>query len=167
MLPATANRGCALEDLVETIFSADPESAMHRQNNKWVPLHGGKAGAFPSRGAPIDFVGVIRGVPVALECKECGAPRFPLSEARFPQKEKDALLRFIKAGGKSFLLVWFWKSDALAVYPVADVLAFLKEGKKSLTPGDAASVLSVGEMLKLPARLVSESKAGGDAVAAP
>lgn len=76
MQPIQANRGRALEDLLEAVFTgAGPTVKMFRQSNKWVPLRSGKA--FPHKGAPTDFVGVISGIPVAVECSQP-----PLTEVR-------------------------------------------------------------------------------------
>ncbi|MFY9273612.1 MAG: hypothetical protein WAO37_11510, partial [Thermacetogeniaceae bacterium] len=70
MVSVQANRGRTFEDLIELAFERTPGAKMFRQANLWIPLRNGKAGAFPKKGAPIDFVGVIDGVPVAVECKE-------------------------------------------------------------------------------------------------
>jgi len=43
---------------------------MFRQANLWIPLRNGKAGAFPKKGAPIDFVGVIDGFPLRWSVKK-------------------------------------------------------------------------------------------------
>ncbi|MEM3486452.1 MAG: Holliday junction resolvase RecU [Candidatus Methanomethyliaceae archaeon] len=88
--------------------------------NQWVPLKSGRA--FPRKGAPLDFVGVVAGIPVALECKEVGSgSRFPLNTARLPEKEVEALRSFENAGGKAFLVIAFWELHLIALVPFADV----------------------------------------------
>ncbi|RPF49596.1 penicillin-binding protein-related factor A (putative recombinase) [Thermodesulfitimonas autotrophica] len=154
MLSVYANRGCALEDLVEAVFEANPNSKVFRQNNRWVPLRSGKGGAFPSRGAPVDFVGCIEGVPVAIECKETSSPRLPLTESRFPEKEKVALVEFERAGGRSFIVAAFWRENALAVFKLETFLRAL-EHKKSVKYDDADAVISLDFALELPVRIAA------------
>jgi hypothetical protein len=133
MLNSRANRGRALEELIERITDNVPGCVLFRQANRWVPLRGGRGGAFPARGAPVDFVGAVRGVPVVLECKEVGkGKRFPLTASRLPEQEIRAMERFEEAGGRAFLLVAFWGEDALAVYPFYFVREMLASGMKSL-----------------------------------
>lgn len=104
-----ANRGRTFEDLIEMAFNRTPGAKMFRQANLWIPLHNGKKGAFPKRGAPVDFLGVIEGVPVAVECKENQSKRLSLGSTRFPLEEIIALKEFEDAGGKSFVFVAFFR----------------------------------------------------------
>jgi len=151
-----ANRGRALEDLLEMVFeSAGPRVKMFRQNNKWVPLRNG--GRFPAKGAPVDFVGTIAGMPVAVEAKEVASGhRFPLNEQRMPQKELDALLRFTAAGGAAFIVVAFWSMDILAVWPAEAIVDYRdRMARKSLTPEDTRTALFVHNLRLLPKTLVA------------
>lgn len=141
-----ANRGRALEDLLETVFNSDPETCMFRQANRVVLLRDGKA--FPQKGAPVDFVGVIKGVPVAVECKETKRSRLPLNKSRFPPKEIAALLEFAEKGGRSFVVAAFWKHGTMAVYGFESFKELLKI-KKSVALEDADSVLPLEESKKV------------------
>lgn len=109
-LSPLANRGRALEELVEAACLAamkDGSACVIRQNPRWVPLGGGKS-AFPNSGAPVDFLGVVRGRGVALECKEASrGERLPLNQVRFPQKEVEFLRSFERAGGFAFVVAAF------------------------------------------------------------
>lgn len=92
MISAQANRGRVLEDLLEKVFeSAGSDVFVLRQNNRWIPWRGR---AFPQKGVPLDFVGVVQGVPVGVECKETSSARLPLTQSKFPEKEREALARF-------------------------------------------------------------------------
>ncbi len=142
-----ANRGCAFEDLIEGVFEKTPGVKMFRQSNKWIPLQGGRTGAFPKKGAPVDFVGVIDGVPIAIECKEIQSKRISLGEKRFPEKEIDALEEYELAGGKSFVFVAFWLEGNIAIYEFESFFSYCKSSKKSLTSQDANSILPVGKVL--------------------
>lgn len=142
-----ANRGRTFEDLIEMAFNRTPGAKMFRQANLWIPLHNGKKGAFPKRGAPVDFLGVIEGVPVAVECKENQSKRISLGPNRFPQKEIDALIEFEDAGGKSFVFVAFWQESIIAIYNFELFYRYWNSDKKSLTSRDAGCVLPVGKIM--------------------
>lgn len=95
-----ANRGRTLEELFGLLVAGKEYCYFQKQHNLWIPW---KGSAFPAGGAPIDFIGVIKGIPVAVECKEVTGKSFPF--CRLPQKEFEALRAFEGAGGKAFLLV--------------------------------------------------------------
>lgn len=153
MLSIQSNRGRALEDLVERAFDSDPGSKMFPQNNKTVILRDGTAFYQKGKGAPVDFVGTVRGIPVAVECKETSPSRLSLSESRFPEREKEALEEFERAGGRSFVVAAFWKEDLLAVFTVE-----ILRGKKSLSPKEAAFALPVSQAMLLPKKLYAYIK---------
>jgi recombination protein U len=148
MLSVQSNRGRALEDLVERAFDSDPGSKMFPQNNKLVILRDGTAFYQKGKGASVDFVGVIKGIPVAVECKETSSSRLPLSESRFPEREKEALEEFERAEGRSFVVAAFWKENLLALFTV-DAL----RGRKSLSPKEAAFTLPVSQAMLLPRKI--------------
>lgn len=165
MRSVQANRGRALEDLLEAVFAsldvtfadAVPGAKMFRQSNKWVPLRSG--GAFPHKGAPVDFVGVIMGIPVALECKETAASTFSLHPSKFPEKEIRSLQVFSQAGGRAFVIIAFWKVESLAVFKFETLyglwLKCQEGGRASLRPGDADAVILAANVAVVPALLVN------------
>ncbi len=142
-----ANRGRVFEDLIEIAFDRTPGAKMFRQANLWIPLHNGKKGAFPKRGAPVDFLGVIDGTPVVVECKENQSKRISLGPNRFPLKEINALKEFEEAGGKSFVFVAFWQESIIAMYNFELFYKYWGSDKKSLTSRDACCVLPVGKIM--------------------
>ncbi|NYE57136.1 Holliday junction resolvase RecU [Carboxydothermus ferrireducens] len=111
-----ANRGRAFEELFELAVAGKKYCYFQKQHNLWIP-YAGKA--FPAKGSPIDFIGVVKGIPVAVECKEVTGDRFPLS--RLPRKEFDALKKFQRAGGKSFLAVMNKKDEQFSLIPFGEV----------------------------------------------
>jgi len=149
LVSVQANRGRAFEDLIEMAFDRTPGAKMFRQANLWIPLRNGKGGAFPKKGAPIDFVGVIDGVPVAVECKENQTKRISLGEKRFPLKEINALKEFEEAGGKSFVFVAFWQEGIIAVYVFQVFYSYWSSGKKSLTSQDTDYILPVNKVMNI------------------
>lgn len=147
-----ANRGRALEELLEASFNgAGPDVKMFPQANRWVPLRGGKK-AYPSRGSPVDFVGVLKGVPVAVEAKETNSSRLPVNKSRFLPKELLALTEFERAGGRAFVVAAFWKKELLAVYTMETLLA-AAGFRRSLKPEEADVVLPLDRAPDLPKKL--------------
>jgi recombination protein U len=143
-----ANRGRSLEDLVEQYLANEPGVKLFRQANRWVPLAGG-ARAFPAKGAPVDFVGAVRGIPVVLECKEVSrGSRFPLTESRLPKKEVMTMREFETAGGNAYLLVAFWEKGVLSLYSFPFVESALAKGRKSLASAEGTQV-AVSRILSL------------------
>jgi len=131
-----ANKGRVLEDLIELALANVPGMKLFRQANIWVPLRGGRQGAFPFKGAPVDFVGAVNGIPVALECKEVGrGKRLSLTGHRLPVKEIEAMREFEEAGGRAFLLVAFWQENVLSAYPWRVVEGELASGARSIHCG--------------------------------
>lgn len=148
-----ANRGRALEDLLEAVFDgAGPRVKMFRQNNKWVPLRSGKS--FPYKGVPVDFVGVVSGIPVAVECKETAGKSLPLNSSRFPEKEVRALREFSEAGGQAFIVAAFWEVDSLAVYRFESFhrfwLQYKAGGRAGLRLDDADAWVPLADVAAIP-----------------
>lgn len=148
-----ANRGRTLEDLMETAFdAAGPSVWVRRQNNLWVPLRGKQA--FPKKGSPVDFVGVIDGTAVAIECKESAGPRLSLGKQRFPHKEIEALQQCEIAGGQAFVVAAFWLENTLAVYRFSDFHkrweAYQRGSRAHVTVQDATFSVSIGDALLIP-----------------
>lgn len=145
-----ANRGRTLEDLIENILADVPGAKLFRQFNKWVPLQNGKRGAFPARGAPIDFIGVAQNVAVALECKEVAkGRRFPLTASRLPKQELWAMQGFQEEGGRALLLVAYWGEGVLTAYPFPFAREKLASGAKSLCITEGV-LFSLGDRKDIP-----------------
>lgn len=176
-----ANRGKILEDLVEKSFRDAFLNGLpvwvQRQNNKWAPKRGsGKAVPVRGRGSPVDFIGSVLGVPVALECKEYrNGSRLSLNESRFPEKEISALRDFESVGGRGFVIAAFRESDTLALYPfslVYEAWRAYKAGKgEASVPFSRQGVLvgSAKSISSLPAACMSliDSEREGGRVAPP
>lgn len=123
-------KGGALEELIENIgtqLRILGQGVLLKQNVLWV-TYGNRT--FPKKGAPVDFLGVVKGIPVAIECKETVSDRIQFSETHFSSKEKAFLSDFEKAGGKAFIIFAFWKSNGLYIVKHAD---FEEYNKQSIT----------------------------------
>lgn len=127
-------KGGTLEEFIENIaiqLRLSGQGILLKQNVLWVNYGGS---VFPKKGAPVDFLGVIKGNPVALECKETTSDRIQLTESHFPEKEKAFLSDFEKAGGKAFLIFAFWRHNSIYLIQYKDFVQF---NKKSMTNEEA------------------------------
>jgi len=123
-------KGGALEELMENKgmqLRMLGQGVLLKQNVLWV-TYGNRT--FPKKGAPVDFLGVVKGIPVAIECKETVSDRIQFSETHFSSKEKALLSDFEKAGGKAFVVFAFWKSNGLYIVRHAD---FEEYNRQSIT----------------------------------
>ncbi|AAM25275.1 recombination protein U [Caldanaerobacter subterraneus subsp. tengcongensis MB4] len=123
-------KGGALEELVENLavqLRLSGQGILLKQNVLWVN-HGGRV--FPKKGAPVDFLGVIKGIPIAIECKETASDRIQFTESHFSEKEKAFLSDFEKAGGRAFLIFAFWKHNSIYIIPYRK---FIQYDKKTIT----------------------------------
>lgn len=130
-------KGGALEELIENLavqLRLSGQGILLKQNVLWVNYNGR---VFPKKGAPVDFLGVVKGDPIALECKETASDRIQLTESHFSEKEKAFLQDFEKAGGKAFLIFAFWKHNAIYLVQYKDFVQF---NKKSITSRDAQKI---------------------------
>lgn len=86
-------------------------------------------------GGSVDFLGVIRGVPVAIEAKSCRGSRFSLS--RITDRQLEFMRRWEASGGKSAVLLRFgYRQVVVVVIPLHLILEWASRGKKSVTAGD-------------------------------
>lgn len=154
-LKKQGNRGRKLEEIIEIALHLAarrglPVYFLH-QTNQWIPLKNGKA--FPRKGAPIDFVGAVEGVPVALECKEVGeGSRFPLNTSRLPEKEIEAMKGFEAAGGKTFLVIAFWERKIITLVPFDEIKKALQDYRQNR----GAASIGVEFGIKIPEERVIE-----------
>ncbi len=88
-----------------------------------------------SGGGYVDFVGVIDGVPVAIEAKSCSSGRFRLD--RVTDNQYYFLQKFSAAGGLSMILVRYkCQIVRVAAIVVEYVMELLQSGVSSLDAKD-------------------------------
>lgn len=86
-------------------------------------------------GGSVDFLGVIRGVPVALEAKSCRGGRFALR--RITDSQLEFLRRWEACGGRSAVLLRFgFRRVVVAVISLRLLLEWISAGKRSVSAAD-------------------------------
>ncbi len=91
--------------------------------------------AYFDQKSTVDYIGVVQGIPVCFDAKECRVDTFPL------QNIHEHQIRFMKEfeeqGGISFIILHYSARDEFYYLPFRDVHAFWKRmedgGRKSFT----------------------------------
>lgn len=65
--------------------------------------------AYFDQKSTVDYIGVVQGIPVCFDAKECNAKTFPLQNLHTHQVQ--FMERFEKQGGISFLLIYFTNEE--------------------------------------------------------
>lgn len=99
-----------------------------------VPVGYAKNARFAGGGS-VDFLGVIRGVPVALEAKSCRGERFSLN--RITDRQLEFMRRWESSGGKAAVLLRFgFRQVCVVVIPFFLIQRWKLSGKRSVTMRD-------------------------------
>lgn len=122
-------RGSALEDMINRTNEkyADAGLALIQKiptpitplkidkENKQITL------AYFEQKSTVDYIGVVQGIPVCFDAKECAADTFALQNIHPHQVE--FMERFEKQGGIAFFLIYYTHKDVL-YYLSLDVLLY-------------------------------------------
>lgn len=89
--------------------------------------------AYFDRKSTVDYVGVVQGIPVCFDAKECHKDSLPLQNLHAHQ---IAFMRdFMKQGGISFIILYFTEREEIYYVPLRELERFVKRmeegGKKS------------------------------------
>lgn len=88
--------------------------------------------AFFEKDSTVDYIGVVQGIPVCFDAKECKDDRFPLKNIHIHQVE--FMRDFEKQDGISFILINFTTRGEYYYLPFRTLDSFVKrarDGKKS------------------------------------
>lgn len=91
--------------------------------------------AYFEQKSTVDYIGVVQGVPVCFDAKECAAKTFPLQNIH--EHQIAFMKEFEEQGGIAFIILSFTAEDENYYVPFTDVYRFwvrMKEGgRKSFT----------------------------------
>lgn len=89
--------------------------------------------AYFDKQSTIDYIGVVQGVPVCFDAKECHADTFPLQNVH--EHQVAFMNDFEEQGGISFLLIYYTARDEMYYLPFAKLKEFWERkeagGRKS------------------------------------
>lgn len=78
--------------------------------------------AYFDKQSTIDYIGVVQGVPVCFDAKECHADTFPLQNVH--EHQVAFMEDFEQQGGVSFLLIYYTARDEMYYLPFAKLKEF-------------------------------------------
>lgn len=84
--------------------------------------------AYFEQKSTVDYIGVVQGVPVCFDAKECTKDSFSIGNIH--EHQIHFMDEFEKQQGISFLLIHFTKRNEFYYVPFKDVEAFWKRAKK-------------------------------------
>lgn len=85
--------------------------------------------AYFEQKSTVDYIGVVQGIPVCFDAKECGTDNFPLANVH--PHQVDFMEQFEKQAGVAFLLIHYTARDVMVYLPFRHLKVFwnrMKEG---------------------------------------
>jgi len=91
--------------------------------------------AYFDQKSTVDYIGVVQGIPVCFDAKECSSNTFPIQNIH--EHQMDFMSNFEKQGGVAFIILYFSNYDEKYYIPFTDILFFWNRskegGRKSFT----------------------------------
>ena len=84
--------------------------------------------AYFDQKSTVDYIGVVQGVPVCFDAKECNTDTFPLQNIH--EHQVRFMEEFERQDGIAFFLISFTKRDQLYYLPFRDLLKFWNRAKE-------------------------------------
>ena len=89
--------------------------------------------AYFEKKSTVDYIGVVQGIPVCFDAKECASTSFSLANVH--EHQFKFMEEFEKQGGIAFLIIFFKSLDRIIYLPLKDLKFFFERmnegGKKS------------------------------------
>jgi len=129
-------RGSTLEDLVNRTLEQYEEKGlalMQKVPTPITPIKIDKTSrhitlAYFEQKSTVDYIGVVQGIPVCFDAKECMADNFPLQNIH--EHQVNFMRKFEEQGGVSFLLIYFAKYHEIYYMTYQEMMYFWKRGKE-------------------------------------
>ena len=91
--------------------------------------------AYFDKDSTVDYIGVIQGVPVCFDAKECSSQTFALQNIH--EHQIQFMKEFEEQGGISFIILYFTSKEEMYYLPFSDIMFFWDRaengGRKSFT----------------------------------
>ena len=87
--------------------------------------------AYFEQKSTVDYIGVVQGIPVCFDAKECATENFPLANVH--EHQMAFMEEFEQQDGIAFLLIYFKRKDCYMYLPFAQLKKFwqrMKEGRQ-------------------------------------
>ena len=83
--------------------------------------------AYFEQKSTVDYIGVVQGIPVCFDAKECKEDAFPLANVH--EHQIQFMAEFEKQDGIAFLLIFFSGRNEFYYLTLRDLLKFWNRGK--------------------------------------
>ena len=83
--------------------------------------------AYFDKKSTVDYIGVVQGVPVCFDAKECSGDNFALQNIHDHQYE--FMTDFEKQDGIAFIILYFTARDEMYYIPCEDIIRFVERAK--------------------------------------
>ena len=125
-------RGSFLEELVNLTnekYRNQKLALIQKVPTPIKPIHIGQATrhitlAYFEQKSTVDYIGVVQGVPICFDAKECATDNFPLANVHAHQIQ--FMEEFEEQEGIAFLLIYFKSRDCFMYLPYAQLSKFRK-----------------------------------------
>jgi recombination protein U len=84
--------------------------------------------AYFDQKSTVDYIGVVQGVPVCFDAKECRTDTFPLQNIH--EHQVNFMREFEKQDGIAFILIFFTARNEFYYLRFADLLGFWNRGQE-------------------------------------
>lgn len=84
--------------------------------------------AYFEQKSTVDYIGVVQGIPVCFDAKECTSDTFALQNIH--EHQVEFMTQFEKQGGIAFLILFFSMRNELFYLPYKDMMAFWNRAKE-------------------------------------
>lgn len=128
-------RGSALEELINLTNDAYREkhlALIQKVPTPITPINIDKSSrhitlAYFEQKSTVDYIGVVQGVPVCFDAKECASDTFALANVH--EHQVKFMKEYEEQGGVSFLIIYFKKKDCYYYLPYFRLEYFWKRAK--------------------------------------
>ena len=84
--------------------------------------------AYFEQKSTVDYIGVVQGIPVCFDAKECATDNFPLSNVH--EHQMKFMQEFEEQEGIAFLIIYFKQSDCYMYVPFSVLKQFWERKEK-------------------------------------
>ena len=83
--------------------------------------------AYFEQKSTVDYIGVIQGIPVCFDAKECAADTFPIHNIH--EHQVEFMKEFERQDGSAFIILFFSARDEFYYLPFSDIIKFWERAK--------------------------------------
>ena len=84
--------------------------------------------AYFDQKSTVDYIGVVQGIPICFDAKECSVDTFPLQNIH--KHQVDFMERFERQDGIAFIIVYYAHRNEMYYLPFRDIKRFYHRGEE-------------------------------------